>query len=42
MNAILEWLWDVAVKPILDELGFTQMPPLTRFGRGCGGLEVVY
>ena len=27
MNAVLEWLWDFAVKPILDELGFTQMPP---------------
>ena len=26
MNAILEWLWDVAVKPVLDELGFTQTP----------------
>lgn len=26
MNIVLGWLWDVAVKPILDELGFTQMP----------------
>jgi CHAT domain len=26
LNAILEWLWDVAVRPVLDELGFTQMP----------------
>ena len=26
LNAVLEWLWDVAVKPVLDELGFTQMP----------------
>ena len=28
MNVILEWLWDVAVKPVLDELGLTQMPSL--------------
>ena len=27
VNAVLEWLWDVAVNPVLDELGFTQMPP---------------
>ena len=26
VNAVLEWLWDAAVSPILDELGFTQMP----------------
>ena len=26
VNAGLEWLWDVAVSPVLDELGFTQMP----------------
>jgi len=26
VNAVLEWLWDVAVDPILNELGFTQMP----------------
>jgi len=26
MNSVLGWLWDVAVKPVLDELGFTQMP----------------
>ena len=26
LNAVLEWLWDVAVKPVLNELGFTQMP----------------
>jgi CHAT domain len=26
-NAVLEWLWDVAVGPILDILGFTQTPP---------------
>jgi tetratricopeptide (TPR) repeat protein len=26
MNSILEGLWDFAVKPILNELGFTQMP----------------
>lgn len=26
LNTILEWLWDVAVKPILNELGFRQMP----------------
>jgi hypothetical protein len=25
-NAVLEWLWDAAVKPVLNELGFTQMP----------------
>ena len=25
-NAVLEWLWDVAVKPVLDKLGFTQIP----------------
>jgi CHAT domain len=24
--SVLEWLWDVAVGPVLDELGFTQMP----------------
>jgi tetratricopeptide (TPR) repeat protein len=23
---VLEWLWDVAVGPVLDELGFTQLP----------------
>ena len=28
MNEVLGKLWDVAVKPILDELGFTQTPPL--------------
>ena len=28
MKVILEWLWDVAVKPVLDELGFTQIPQL--------------
>ena len=27
VNATLEWLWDVAVCPILEELGFTQSPP---------------
>ena len=26
VNAVLEWLWDAAVSPILDELGFTVMP----------------
>ena len=26
MNDVLEWLWNVAVRPVLDELGFTQMP----------------
>jgi tetratricopeptide (TPR) repeat protein len=26
LNAVLRWLWDVAVSPILDELGFTQTP----------------
>ena len=26
VNTGLEWLWDVAVSPVLDELGFTQMP----------------
>jgi hypothetical protein len=26
VNEILEWLWDVAVNPILIELGFTQTP----------------
>ena len=26
LNAVLEWLWDAAVKPVLNELGFTQMP----------------
>ena len=26
LNAVLRWLWDVAVRPILDELGFTQTP----------------
>ena len=26
VNAVLEWLWDVAVNPILVELGFTQIP----------------
>jgi CHAT domain-containing protein len=24
---VLEWLWDVAVKPVLNELGFTHTPP---------------
>ena len=27
MKAILEWLWDVAVNPVLSGLGFTQLPP---------------
>ena len=27
MKGVIEWLWDVAVSPVLDELGFTQMPP---------------
>lgn len=26
MKAVLEWLWDVAVSPVLDELGFIQVP----------------
>ncbi|KAI0419441.1 CHAT domain-containing protein [Xylaria grammica] len=26
MYGILEWLWDVVVRPILDELGFTEPP----------------
>ena len=26
LNKVLEWLWDVAVGPILHELGFTQPP----------------
>ena len=26
LNAVLEWLRDAAVKPVLKELGFTQMP----------------
>ena len=26
LNKVLEWLWDVAVGPILDELGFKQPP----------------
>ena len=30
MNSVLEGLWDFAVKLILDELGFTQMPPHDR------------
>ena len=27
MNVVLEGLWDFALKPDLDELGFTEMPP---------------
>jgi len=27
VNVVLQWVWDVAVSPILDQLGFTQMPP---------------
>lgn len=26
INKVLEWLWDVAVSPILDDLGFSQAP----------------
>jgi len=26
MNKVLEWLWDVAVHPILDQLGFSKTP----------------
>lgn len=26
MNKVLEWLWDVAVHPVLDQLGFTETP----------------
>lgn len=26
LNRVLEWLWDVAVEPVLDELGFSQAP----------------
>ena len=26
INRVLQWLWDVAVGPILDELGFTETP----------------
>jgi CHAT domain-containing protein len=29
VNATLEWLWDVAVEPVLDELGFTKMPTVS-------------
>jgi len=31
LSKVLEWLWDVAVGPILDELGFTR-PPSHRDG----------
>ena len=27
MKKVLEWLWDVAVGPVFEELGFTAMPP---------------
>ena len=27
INSVLEWLWDVAVSPVLEKLGFTRMPP---------------
>ena len=29
MNEVLEWLWDVAAGPVLDELGFTETPDET-------------
>lgn len=27
----LEWLWDVIIRPVLDDLGFTEPPPGKRF-----------
>jgi tetratricopeptide (TPR) repeat protein len=33
LNTVLEWLWDAAVNPILDQLGFTQSPPDERWPR---------
>ena len=41
MNGVLRGLWDFAVKPILDELGFTKFLAV-RLGTGYGGLEMGY
>ena len=30
---VMEWLWDVAVGPVLDELGFTQSLPAEKYAR---------
>ena len=45
MNSVLEWLWDVAVEPVLTELGFTQTPSDGNWPRlwwvGCGLLNIL-
>jgi len=45
VKRLLEWLWDVAVGPVLDELGFTQSPERQRWPRvwwvGGGWLSVL-
>jgi tetratricopeptide (TPR) repeat protein len=44
-KVILEWLWDVAVGPVLDELGFTDTPVNKDWPRvwwvGCGLLTIL-
>lgn len=37
---VLEWLWDVAVGPVHDELGFTENLSVRDIGRECGGLRM--
>jgi hypothetical protein len=45
VTAVLEWLWDVAVNPVLNELGFTQKPRGDAWPRvwwvGCGLLNIL-
>jgi hypothetical protein len=46
VTTVLEWLWDVAVDPVLNELEFTQMPALGMawprvWWVGCGLLNIL-
>ena len=45
VHTVLEWLWDVAVCPVLDELGFSQTPTRESWPRvwwiGCGLLNIL-
>lgn len=38
MTQVLEWLWNVAVEPILDALGITEAPAKIQTGQESGGL----
>lgn len=37
VHAVLAWLWDTTVEPVLTALGHTTAPHRARTGRACGG-----